>query len=213
MNQERAKKIAKLLLEIKAVTLNVEKPYRYTSGILSPIYCDNRLIMSYPEKRKEVVQAFLDMIKEKNLEFDVIAGVATAGITHAAFIAEKLDVPMAYIRSSKKEHGKENKIEGKIKDDQKALIVEDLVSTGGSSVDAAMAVKKVTDCIAVFTYEMEKAKQKFADANINLHTLSNFSTLMEVAVEENYITEEQKNTALEWNKDPQGWGKKMSFEN
>ncbi|MFH0819162.1 MAG: orotate phosphoribosyltransferase [Patescibacteria group bacterium] len=213
MNQERAKKIAKLLLKIKAVTLNVEKPYRYTSGILSPIYCDNRLIMSYPEKRKEVVQAFLDMIKEENLEFDVVAGVATAGITHAAFIAEKLDLPMAYIRSSKKEHGKENKIEGKIDDDQKALIVEDLVSTGGSSVDAATAVKKVTDCIAVFTYEMEKAKQKFADANINLYTLSNFSTLMEVAVEENYITNEQKNIALEWNNDPQGWGKKMGFEN
>lgn len=212
MNQERAEEIAKMLLEIKAVTLNIKKPYRYTSGILSPIYCDNRLIMSYPDKRQEVIDAFLEMIKEEGLKFDVIAGVATAGITHAAFIADRLNLPMAYIRSSQKEHGKENKIEGKIEDEQKALIIEDLVSTGGSSVDAATAVKKVEDCVAIFTYEMEKAKQKFADANINLHTLSNFSILMDVATKEGYITEDEKKIALEWNKDPQGWGKKMGYE-
>lgn len=208
--------IAKILLEIKAVALNVKTPYRYTSGILSPIYCDNRLIISYPEKRKQVIDGFVNLIKESGLEFDVVGGTATAGIPHAAWIADRLNVPMVYIRDKAKGHGKKNQIEGKLEAGQKVLVIEDLISTGGSSVRAGLATREaggvVTDCVAIFTYQMETAKKQFEEAGINLHTLSNFAALMDVAAQEGYITEEEKGIALEWNKDPQGWGKKMGFE-
>src|SRR5262245_52524696 len=121
------KKIAQLLLEIKAVALNVKQPFRFASGILSPIYCDNRLIISYPEKRKIIIDAFLQIIKEKNLNYDVVAGTATAGIPHAAWIAERLNKPMIYVRSKAKEHGKKNLVEGLLQKGQKVLVVEDLV--------------------------------------------------------------------------------------
>lgn len=207
----QAETIAKHLLDIKAVVLNVEKPFKYTSGILSPIYCDNRLIMSYPEIRTEVINAFLNLIKENNLTFDVIAGTATAGIPHAAWLADRLNKPMIYVRGSAKGHGKQNQIEGKIEKGQTALVVEDLISTGGSSVSAGLAIREegatVTDCIAIFSYQMQKAKQQFKDAKINLHTLSDFSTLMDVAERDGYITAEQKTIALAWNNDPAGWGR------
>lgn len=208
--------IAKILLEIKAVALNVKTPYRYTSGILSPIYCDNRLIISYPEKRKQVIDGFVHLIKASGLQFDVVGGTATAGIPHAAWIADRLNVPMVYIRDKAKGHGKKNQIEGKLEAGQKVLVIEDLISTGGSSVRAGLATREaggvVTDCVAIFTYQMETAKEQFEEAQINLHTLSNFAALMDVAAQEGYITEEEKGIALEWNKDPQGWGKKMGFE-
>lgn len=211
-----SKHIAKLLLEIQAVTLNVQEPYRYSSGILSPIYCDNRLIMSYPEKRAQVIGAFAELIQERSLHFDLLAGVATAGIAHAAFLADRLNLPMAYVRDKAKGHGKENQIEGKVEKGQTALVVEDLVSTGGSSVAAALALREagvvVTDCLAIFTYEMEKAKEQFVEANIQLHTLSNFSTLIEVAAEEGYITQEEKEIARAWNQNPAEWGKVMGYE-
>ncbi|MDP3971271.1 MAG: orotate phosphoribosyltransferase [bacterium] len=211
-----AKEIAKILLEIKAVTLNVKEPYRYTSGILSPIYCDNRLIMSYPDKRQIVIDAFLNLIKTNNLNFEVLAGTATAGIPHAAWLSDRLNQPMIYVRGKSKEHGKQNQIEGKLNKGQKSLVVEDLISTGGSSVDAGLALREagaeVTDCIAIFTYQMKKAEDLFQEAKIEIHTLSNFATLIDVAEEEGYITEDEKKTALEWNQDPAGWGKKMGYE-
>lgn len=205
--------IAKLLLEIKAVTLNVQTPFRYTSGILSPIYCDNRLIISYPDKRKIIIDAFIEMINNNKLQFDVVAGTATAGIPHAAWIAERLNKPMVYVRNKSKEHGKQNQIEGLLKPGQKALIIEDLVSTGGSSVAAGVACREagavVTDCVAIFTYQMEKARQAFSQAQINLHTLTNFATLIQVATDEGYISQDEKERALEWNKDPAGWGERI----
>ncbi|NQV08750.1 orotate phosphoribosyltransferase [Candidatus Woesearchaeota archaeon] len=210
------KDVAKILLEIKAVTLSPNKGYRYASGILSPIYCDNRLLMSYPDKRKQVVDYFIKKIKQNNLEFDVIAGTATAGIPHAAWISDKLNKPMIYIRSASKEHGKENRIEGKLENGQKVLVIEDLVSTGGSSVSAVEAVKQaggvVEECIAIFSYEMEKATQRFEQAECKLLTLTNFSTLVDVASKEDYITNQDKEIILQWNKDPQGWGKKVGLE-
>ncbi len=210
------KQVAEILLKIKAVTLNAKEPYRYVSGILSPIYCDNRLLMSYPEERTKIRDFFLELIKENNLEFDVVAGVATSGIPHAAWIADKLNKPMIYVRGKAKEHGKTNQIEGKLEKGQKVLVIEDLVSTGGSSVRAVNAVKEaggeVVCCLAIFTYEMEKAKKQFEEANCKLLTLSNFSTLVGVASENNYITEEEKNKVIEWNKMPADWGKKMGYE-
>lgn len=208
------KEVAKILLEIKAVTLSPDKPYTYASGIKSPIYCDNRLIISFPEKRKQIVDYFLDAIKD--LEFDIVAGTATAGISWAAWIADKLGKPMIYIRGEKKGHGKENQIEGKMEKGQIVLIIEDLISTGGSSFNAVQAVRDmggvVENCAAIFSYQMEKAKQTFEQGRCNLITLSNFSVLVQTAFEEEYIDSEQRDKVLEWNKYPAGWGKKMGFE-
>lgn len=211
-----AEDVAKILLEVKAVTLNAEKPYRYASGMLSPIYCDNRLLISDVAKREKVIDYFLQTIKDNKLQFDSVAGVATAGIPHAAWIADKLKKPMIYVRSSAKEHGKHNQIEGRLEKGQKVLIVEDLISTGGSTLDAVTAVRDaggvVTHSIAIFTYEMEKAKNSFKEANCTSLALSNFSTLINIAGKLKYVPEDAIKKVLEWNKDPSGWGKKMGFE-
>ncbi len=216
MQMTTSEQVAKILLEIKAVTLKPEKPYRYASGILSPIYCDNRLLMFYVDEREQIINYFIQTIKQNNLQFDIIAGTATAGIPHAAWLAEKLKKPMIYIRASAKEHGKGNQIEGKLEKGQKVLVIEDLISTGGSSVAAVEVAREargiVTDCVAIFTYEMQKAKDKFSQADCNVITLSNFSTLIRIAGENNYISTDAVKNVLEWSKDPAGWGKKMGFE-
>ena len=211
-----AKRAAEILLEIKAVTLNTEKPYRYASGILSPIYTDNRLLMGYPEKRREIIDGMAELAAAKGLEFDVVAGTATAGIPHAAWLAEKTGKPMVYVRSKEKGHGKENKIEGFVKEGWKAIVVEDLISTGGSSVNTVQGLRsagvEVNDIIAIFTYNMSASKEKFSAEKISLHALTDFSTMIETAAEKGYIDEKGKDIALEWNKDPAGWGKKNGFE-
>lgn len=213
---EIAKEIANILLEIKAVTLSPEKPYRFVSIPFSPIYCDNRLLMSYPEKRKKIIDYFVEVIRERNLDFDVVAGIASSGIPHAAWLAERLGKPMIYIRKKTKEHGKENLIEGKLEKGQKVVIVEDLISTGSSSVNGVEAVRDqggiVENCLAIFTYEMEKAKENFRNAKCELIPLSDFTTLIEIAEEKDYIKPEERLKTLEWNKDPQNWGKNMGFE-
>lgn len=213
---EIAKEIADILLGIRAITLSPSKPYRFVSGIFSPIYCDNRLLMSYPEKRKKIIDYFVEVIRERNLDFDVVAGIASSGIPHAAWIAERLGKPMIYIRKKTKEHGKENLIEGKLEKGQKVVIVEDLISTGSSSVNGVEAVRDqggiVENCLAIFTYEMEKAKENFRNARCELIPLSDFTTLIEVAEEKDYIKPEERLKTLEWNKDPQNWGKNMGFE-
>jgi len=213
---EIAREVASILLEIGAVAVNTSKPYRYASGILSPVYCDNRLIMGYPEKRKQITEYFKILIEESNLEFDVVAATATAGIPHAAWLAHALDKPMIYIRGSSKEHGRENRIEGLFEEGRKVLVVEDLISTGGSSFSAVQAVRdagcSVAACIAIFTYGLAKAKKLFSDGKCKLFTLSDFSTLIDVAAETKYLNEGEKKTALAWNKDPENWGKKEGFE-
>ncbi|MFW0097277.1 MAG: orotate phosphoribosyltransferase [Coxiella endosymbiont of Haemaphysalis qinghaiensis] len=204
----RATEIAKILLSIKAVTLNFQRPYRYSSGLLSPIYCDNRLIISYPEKRKIAINALLHLIKENNLQFDVIAGAETAGIPHAAWIADRLNVPMVYVRDKAKNHGKQNQIEGRLKQGQKVLVVEDLVSVGKSAIAASLVLRQfatVKDCITIFSYQLSKAQQNFAEAKLNYYTLSDFKTLIKVAITEGYITEEEKQKALAWNNNPENW--------
>lgn len=210
------KEVANILLDIGAVELNVAEPFTYTSGMRSPIYCDNRQIISYPEKRKQIAQAFVDMIEEKGLDYDTLGGTATAGIPHAAWVSDLLGSPMVYIRGKAKGHGKKNQIEGRLDEGANVLIVEDLVSTGGSSVDAGLAVREaggtVMDCVAIFTYQMESAKQKFEEAKIQLHALSNFTALVEAAVEREYVTQEEADKILEWNQDPTGWAAKMGIE-
>lgn len=202
--------IAKILLSKKAVTLNPSQPYKFTSGILSPIYCDNRILISYPETRKEIIESFLEAIKENKINFDIVAGVSTSGIPWAAWIAEKLNKPMVYVRIEAKGHGKENKIEGRIEKNKTAIIVEDLISTGGSSLAVADAIKeaglKVGCCLAIFDYEMEKAKRGFSEKGYSLFSLTDFSTLVKVAVKEKYIKEEEEKLVMEWSKNPDMWG-------
>lgn len=205
--------IAEILLEIKAITLNLQAPYRYTSGLLSPIYCDNRLIISYPTQRNIIISTFIDLIHKKHLEADVIAGTATAGIPHAALIADRLNKPMVYVRSHTKVHGKQNQIEGKLSTGQKALVVEDHISTGGSAVSAGLALREngaeVTDCIAISSYQLETAQHRFTDASIHLHTLTDFTTLINIAVLRGHITHKEKEKVLEWNRNPQEWSAKI----
>ncbi len=202
-------KIAKILLKIKAVNLRVNPPYKWVSGILAPIYTDNRLLISYPKEREIVVDNFLKIIKKNKIKADVIAGIATSGIPWAAWIAEKLNLPLVYIRSKKKGHGKENLIEGKLEKGKNVLIIEDLISTGGSSINGVEAVRKagcrVKACLAIFTYEMEQARQNFQKAGVELITLTNFTTLVDVAIKERYLNQEDKEKVLQWSNNPEQW--------
>ena len=201
--------IAKALLEIKAVDLNTEEGFIYASGRRGPIYCDNRLILSYVKERDEVVEGFIALIEEKGFNFDIIAGVATGAIAWGALIATKLKKPMIYIRSSAKDHGKGNQIEGELEEGKRVLVIEDLINTGGSSVEACVAIKEsgcsVTACIAIFNYGFEDAGKKFADEKIPLYSLSDLPTLIKVAVEIDYIDDNGKKALLSWQKNPKGW--------
>ncbi|MBW4838284.1 MAG: orotate phosphoribosyltransferase [Paenibacillaceae bacterium] len=202
--------IAGSLLDIGAVALRPHQPFTWTSGIKSPIYCDNRLTMSYPEIRDLIAESFAAMIRETYPEADVIAGTATAGIPHAAFASQKLGLPMAYIRDKAKGHGKENQIEGLIKPGQKVVVIEDLISTGGSSIKAAQAVREAgaepLAVLAIFSYQLDKAVQGFADAGIPLQTLSNYSALIDVAVKRGDIQPEDLELLQSWRKDPASFG-------
>lgn len=203
------KQIAKDLLEIKAVFLSPEDPFTWASGLKSPIYCDNRMTMSYPKVRREIAKGLAEKIKAQFPEVEVIAGTATAGIPHAAWIAEILDLPMVYIRSKAKEHGKGNQIEGRITEGQKMVVVEDLISTGGSVLEACAAAKRegadVLGVAAIFTYELPKGLENFDAAGIPLLTLTNYTTLLESALEENYIKAEDLELLDNWKKDPANW--------
>ena len=207
MNVEQS--IAKDLLEIEAVFLNPSDPFTWASGIKSPIYCDNRITMSYPKVRKEIAKGLASKIKEAFPEVQVIAGTATAGIPHAAWVAEILDLPMVYIRSKAKDHGKGNQIEGRIVEGQKMVVIEDLISTGGSVLEAAEAAKRegadILGVAAIFTYELPKGKANFEIAEILLMTLTNYSVLIEVALEDRYIDEQELTLLKEWKKDPENW--------
>lgn len=208
--------IAQLLLEKKAVIINPKKPFTYTSGMKSPIYCDNRILLSYPDVRDKIVDAMIKIIAQHEATFDVIAGVATAGIPWASIIADRLEKPLVYVRSAAKEHGKQNQIEGKIETNQKVLVIEDLISTGGSSLKAVQAVREaggiVDCCIAVFTYEMKKANNAFGNEKCTIFTTTTFTTLVKEATILKNITKEEEKTVLEWNTDPENWAKKQGLE-
>lgn len=201
--------IAHELLAIKAVFLNPEEPFTWASGMKSPIYCDNRLTMSYPAVRKKIAKGLAEKIKATFPDAKVIAGTATAGIPHAAWVAELLDLPMVYIRSKPKDHGKGNQIEGRITPGQKMVVIEDLISTGGSVLEACAAAENeganVLGVAAIFTYELPKGKENFENATTPLVTLTNYSTLINVAQEEAYIRPEQKDLLSKWKENPENW--------
>ena len=209
-------KVAELLLKAGAVILRPQKPFKFSSGILSPIYCDNRLLLSKPAERKMLTRFYVRKIMKSGTQADVVAGIATASIPWAALVAEKLQKPMIYIRKEAKDHGRENLIEGGLTPGQRVIVIEDLVSTGGTSLSSVMAARKegavVENCLAIFTYEMELARKGFEDAKCKLMTLSNFSTLVRVAAKKGYIKEEETEMLKEWSRNPAQWGKKMGFE-
>lgn len=205
------KKVAQDLLEIKAVSLSPNKPYTWASGIKSPIYCDNRITMSYPSVRREIAKGLAELIKRDYPEAEVIAGTATAGIPHAAWVAELLDLPMVYIRGKAKDHGKGNQIEGRITKNKKMVIIEDLISTGGSVIDAAVAAKNegadVIGAAAIFTYELPKGIENFKKHQLSFATLTNYSTLIDVALELGTIEANDLSLLKEWKQDPTKWKK------
>ncbi|MBD5237667.1 MAG: orotate phosphoribosyltransferase [Bacteroidales bacterium] len=187
------KEVAKALLEIGAVFLRPDEPFTWASGIKSPIYCDNRLILSAPKQRKIVEEAIAKTVKELYPEAEALMGTSTAGIAHAAIAAWILDMPMGYVRGSAKDHGRNNRIEGKLEPGTKVVVIEDLISTGGSCIDVVEALREagadVLGVVSIFTYGMQKGLDRLAAANVENHSLSNFDTLVEVAAEEGRIKE------------------------
>lgn len=212
MNKE--KEIAKALLSIKAVFLSPEKPFTWASGIKSPIYCDNRLILTAPEVRNLVEQTIAETVKEKFPEAEVLMGTSTAGIAHAAIAAHLLGMPMGYVRGSAKDHGRNNRIEGRLEKGEKVVVIEDLISTGGSCIDVVEALREagadVIGVVSIFTYGMKKGLDRLAAANVTNYSLSNFDTLVEVAAEENYIRPEDRDRLKLFMVNPsdEGWMKK-----
>ena len=207
--KEIALEVASNLLSIGAIKLNKENPFTWASGWKSPIYCDNRLSLSFPEIRSSIKSALADVVRSKYPEAEAIAGVATAGIPQGALIAEELGLPFIYVRSKPKGHGMTNLIEGKVTPGQKVVVVEDLVSTGGSSLKASADLKaaefEVLGMLAIFTYGFPVASENFQNAQIELTCLSNYSVMLEKALEMNYITEEDISSLEEWRRDPGSW--------
>jgi len=208
MNRE----IARILLDLKAVSLRIDPPFTWTSGRLAPIYCDNRLIMSDPARRRFVAGGFKALIEEKGLKPEVIAGTATAGIPHAAWLADLMDLPMVYVRGEAKGHGKQNRIEGRLDAGKKVVLIEDLISTGGSSVSAAEGLKEagaeVLGVAAIFTYGLDTAHKAFSDAGIPLYTLTSFDVLAEEAAHGGRLSKSDLDTLAEWQRDPGLWSEK-----
>lgn len=210
INEEIALATAELLLQIKAIKLDVKKPFTWASGIISPIYCDNRKTLSYPKIRTFIRQELVKLINEHFGTIDLIAGVATGAIAQGALIAQDLGLPFAYVRTSKKDHGLTNQIEGVVESGQSVIVIEDLVSTGRSSLDAVSALKaagcNVKGMVAIFTYGLKEADENFSNAQVPLYTLTNYDILVQKAIENDYILEADMKTLLEWKDDPKVWG-------
>ena len=198
--------IAEQLLDIKAVFLQPNNPFTWSSGMKSPIYCDNRLTLSYPSVRKNIAKGLVELIQKYYPEVELIAGTATAGIPHAAWVSDELNLPMCYIRSKAKGHGKGNQIEGLAKPGWKVVVVEDLISTGGSVITAVQALREagceVLGVVSIFTYELEKGIVQLEAEGIVNHSLSNYSALVKVAKEKSYITDEDVKKLTKWRENP-----------
>lgn len=200
------KLIAHRLLEMGAVTLNVNEPFTWASGIKSPIYCDNRITLSFPQVRTQIAEGLSHLIKEHFSHVELIAGCATAGIPYGTLVSDKLQLPFCYVRSKAKEHGRGKQIEGLVKEGQKVVVIEDLISTGGSVLKVFHALKEagceVLGIVSIFTYELEIGKENFQSLNIPVYSLTNYSTLIQVAEENGYIDKSAFATLIKWRKDP-----------
>ena len=209
--QEIHLEVTKKLVQINTIKIQPSNPFTWASGWKAPIYCDNRKILSYPEERTFIRDQFVSLIREKYPEVEVIAGVATGAIAHGMLVAQELGLPFIYVRSKPKDHGLENLIEGDLKVGQKVVIIEDLVSTGVSSLKAAEAISNfggdILGMMAIFTYNFPIAKENFEEAGIELTTLSRYKTLVEFALESGDIEESQIESLNQWRQDPANWGK------
>lgn len=213
---DSALNLAMYLLQIKAVKLNPRQPFTWASGLHSPIYCDNRVTLSYPVVRTFIRQQFVELMMQHYGKPDLIAGVATGGIAQGALVAQEMGLPFCYVRSEKKSHGMQNQIEGVVESGQSVIVIEDLVSTGKSSLLAVDALREagatVKGMLAIFTYQLPVAEENFKAKECPLHTLTNYETLIYKAIEEKYISEEDQQSLLEWRKDPQGWSDRVKSE-
>lgn len=209
-----ALKVAELLLQIKAVKLSPAKPFAWASGWKSPIYCDNRKTLSYPPVRTFIRQQFVHLIQSEFGRPDLIAGVATGGIAHGMLVAHDMGLPFIYVRTSAKEHGLRNQVEGDLSVGRNVVVVEDLVSTGGSSLQAVNALRdaglEVKGMVSIFTYGFDEAVKRFEQEKVKLRSLTNYSLLLDQAMHDNYITEKDLLSLNEWRKDPSNWGKAVS---
>lgn len=205
-----AENVASMLLEVKAVRLNPDRPFKWASGWNSPIYCDNRITLSYPKVRSAIKNGLASAVQAYFADVDIIAGVATAGIAQGALVADWLELPFCYVRPEPKKHGMGNQIEGHIKAGQKVVLVEDLVSTGGSSLKAVDALREaganVLGMVSIFTYGFEISKSNFAEKNLKFYSLSDYDTLIGEAVKQKYVSESQLITLHEWRNNPAEWG-------
>ncbi|SDJ95388.1 orotate phosphoribosyltransferase [Catalinimonas alkaloidigena] len=204
-----ASAVATQLLQINAIRLNPEHPFRWSSGWNSPIYCDNRLTLSYPSIRSYIMQEIIAVIRACFPNVEAIAGVATAGIPQATLVANSLELPLLYVRSSPKGHGMQNRIEGRVVPGQKVVVIEDLISTGKSSIQAAEALKEegidVLGLVAIFTYGFPQADENFAPLDYPCYCLSDYDTMLDVAVAENYIAQDSLQSLSDWRHNPEGW--------
>lgn len=209
IDQQFSKEIALDLLKINAVILRPNDPFTWSSGWNSPIYCDNRLTMRYPKIRKKIAKKFVEFINEKYSDVDVITGTATAGIPHAAWVAENMDKPMSYVRAKAKAYGLGNQIEGGIQKGETTVVIEDLISTGGSAISVVEALQfisaEIEAVLSIFTYGFDKATKRFENANVSMYTLTDYSTLIDVASENDYVNKSDLKTLAEWRKTPDTW--------
>ena len=206
--------IARNLINLGAVKFSPQSPFSYASGLKGPIYCDNRIILSHTEFRDEVIASFIEVLKQNHLEYDLLGGIATAGIPHAAIVADRLKKPMVYVRPKAKEHGRKNQVEGDYLPNQKVVLFEDLVNQGASLVDAMAGVTsaelRCEACLCVVDYEMQSAKTRLSDLSIKLFSLTDFTSLTKQAFELNLIDLEGLNLLKEWHADPKAWSAKFS---
>ncbi|MFD1705824.1 orotate phosphoribosyltransferase [Siminovitchia sediminis] len=202
--------IAESLLDIQAVFLQPNDPFTWSSGLKAPIYCDNRLTMSYPDVRKKIASELAGLIRRQFPGVELVAGTATAGIPHAAWVSDILNLPMCYVRSKAKSHGKGNQIEGKTSAGQHVVVVEDLISTGGSSISAVRALKEagcnVLGVVSIFTYGLDKGKQSFENEGIQVFSLTGYDDLIETAFQKGLVQEEDMETLRRWRENPEEWG-------
>lgn len=208
--------IAEILLDVGAVRVQVNPLFTWVSGIRSPVYCDNRMLISHPAPRSKIVRRFVDQIKKSRIDPEYIGGTATAAIPWAAFVAYEMNLPMIYIRPEKKDHGAGRQVEGQLPPGKRVLIIEDLISTGGSSVKAARAVASESNCVvsdvmAIITYEMDESLKNFREAGLRLTTLTTFSHILSLSLERKIISQDEWNKLLEFKKDPRTWAASYGY--
>jgi orotate phosphoribosyltransferase len=210
-NDQTNKRVAELLLEAQAIKLSPEKPFQWSSGWLSPIYCDNRVALSYPDTRTYIKKVLAEVIREQYPDVQAVVGVATGGIAQGALIADVLELPFAYVRPEPKKHGMGNQIEGRLEAGSSVIIVEDLISTGGSSLKVVDVLRasgvEVAGMVAIFTYGFEIAEKNFQEKEVKLTTICNYASLLETALQNNYINQSQVESLNAWRLNPSAWGK------